>query len=90
MKIKNLVTKKKKILPLTRKKKNQIALDYIKQIKDNYDKESKDQNTHVGSKIGANMNSLYLMVIEAKLLTGQLDATDDLLVALEELIIRQV
>lgn len=75
---------------MTQRKKNKIALDYINQIKDNYEKESNDLNSHIGAKIGANMNSLHLMVIEAKLLTGQINATDDLLVALEELIIKQM
>lgn len=73
---------------LTQKQKNKIAIDYIRQAREHYDDESKQPT--VGDKIGATMNSLELMVIEAKLLTGQLDATDDLLVALEEMLIKNI
>lgn len=88
MKIKRL--RKKKILPMNQNRKNKIAIDYLRQIQDQYDKEGKDKTSHIGTQIGAHMNSLELMVIEAKLLTGQLNATDDLLVALEEFIIKQI
>ena len=67
-----------------------MNLDYIKQIKENYDKESKKPYINIATKIGVSMNSLSLMVIEARLLTDQIDATDELLVVLEKLAISQM
>lgn len=79
--------KRKKIL-LTQKQKNKIAIDYIRQAREHYDNKIKQPT--VGDKISATMNSLELMSIEARLLTGQLDASDDLLVALEEMLIKNI
>lgn len=87
-KVIEFLTKKKKILPMSQRKKNEIALEYLQQIQKHYDGQQK-LDIHIGSKIGVYMNSLELMVIEAKLLTGQLDATDELILELEKFVIDQ-
>lgn len=88
--IKNLVSKiKKKNNSLTQEKKNKIGLSYIKQIREYYDKQSEHKQSNSKTKISSNINSLEFMVIEAKILTHQLNVTDELLVALEEFIIKE-
>jgi hypothetical protein len=88
--IKNLVSNiKEKNNSLTQEKKNEIGISYIKQIQEYYDKQSKDEKSNPEIKIGANIHSLEFMVIETKILTHQLNVTDELLVALEEFIIKE-
>lgn len=80
----------KKQKPLTPEKKKEIALDYINQLKQRYDVIAKCVTGKAGEKIGANMNSLQLMAIEASILTNQTIVSDELLIELERVIFMEV